>query len=54
VAAKAALLLCDDLIGALELLQSARGRESMFDPMARELLCLWASETAVRYRQRML
>jgi hypothetical protein len=54
IACKAALLLCDDLIGALELLQGARSQDTLVDPMARELLCLWSSETAVRYRQRIL
>ncbi len=50
VAARAALLLCDDLPGALELLRALDERPLERDPVASDLLQLWASETAVRYR----
>jgi tetratricopeptide (TPR) repeat protein len=52
LAARAALLLCDDLPGAFELLAAERGR-STADPLVRDLLALWASDLAVRYRQRL-
>jgi tetratricopeptide (TPR) repeat protein len=52
LAARAGLLLCDDLTGAFELLAVERGR-STADPLVRDLLALWASDLAVRYRQRL-
>jgi hypothetical protein len=53
IAARVALVLCDDLPGALELLAVERGLPSASDPIARDLLQLWASELAVKYRQRL-
>jgi tetratricopeptide (TPR) repeat protein len=53
VTAKGALLLCDDIALALQCLGQGRGQPPFTDPLARELLALWASETASRYRQRL-
>ena len=50
-ATRAALLLCDDLPGAFDLLRAANDRPLAGDPIARDLLQLWASECAVRYRK---
>jgi thioredoxin-like negative regulator of GroEL len=51
VAARAALLLGDDLPGAFQLLRAGDARPLPLDPVACDLLQLWASETAVRYRK---
>jgi hypothetical protein len=51
VALRAALLLCDDLPGAFALLRANDTRPLALDPVACDLLQLWASETAVRYRK---
>ena len=53
LAARVALLLSDDLAGALELLSSARRRPTQGDPVADDLLRLWASDLAVRHRARL-
>ena len=52
VATRAALLLSDDLPGALELVRAQSKLPTAGDPLARDLLQLWASELAVRHRQR--
>ena len=51
VAARVALLLADDLLAALRPLQTERRQNAFADPLGRELLRLWASETAQRYRE---
>ena len=51
VASRIALLLADDLVAAVIILHSERKSDAFTDPLGRELLRLWASDTAQRYRQ---